>query len=291
MSAVAIVTGASSGIGQACARQLSATGVQVFGMSRTLSSETPSAVRHLSVDVTDDDAVRAGVASVLTATGRIDLLINSAGFGLAGAVADTSPDEARRQFEVNVFGALRLCQATLPAMQRQRSGLILNVTSLGGLFGLPFQGLYSASKFALEGLSEALRHEAKPFGIDVVTLAPGDVRTAITRNRVRAAASDGASAYRDRFEAAMAIIEQDEGQGVAPETVAEKVVAIWRAPKRRARYVCGHASQTLSAWAKRALPGALFESLIADHYAGRPAASETQARTPGPVPGSNPGRA
>jgi NAD(P)-dependent dehydrogenase (short-subunit alcohol dehydrogenase family) len=288
-SPVAIVTGASSGIGQACARQLAAAGLQVFGMSRTVSPDLP-AVASLAVDVTDDQAVRAGVASVVTATGRIDLLVNSAGFGLAGAVADTTLDEAKRQFDVNFFGALRLCQAVLPAMQRQKSGLIVNVTSLGGLFGLPFQGLYSASKFALEGLTEALRHEARPFGVDVVAVEPGDVRTAITRNRVRAAASaGGASAYRERFEATMAIIERDEDKGVAAEAIAERIVAIWRSPKRRPRYVCGHSSQTISAWAKRALPDGLFEGLIADHYAAPPSAKP--AKSSAPATGPSQGRA
>ncbi len=285
---VAIVTGASSGIGQACARQLAAAGLQVFGMSRTTPADLPG-VASLAVDVTNDQTVRAGVASVLAATGRIDLLVNSAGFGLAGAIADTTLDEARRQFEVNFFGALRLCQTVLPGMQRQKSGLIVNVTSLGGLFGLPFQGLYSASKFALEGLTEALRHEAKPFGVDVVAVEPGDVRTAITRNRVRAAASGGASAYRERFEAAIAIIERDEGQGVAAEAIAERIVAIWRSPKRRPRYVCGHSSQTISAWAKRALPDGLFEGLIANHYAAPPSAKP--AKGSAPAAGPSQGRA
>ncbi|HEX3410403.1 MAG TPA: SDR family NAD(P)-dependent oxidoreductase, partial [Stellaceae bacterium] len=131
------------------------------------------------------------------------------------------------------------------------------------------QGLYSASKFALEGLTESLRHEVGRFGIDVVAVEPGDVRTAFTRYRVRAAASGQGSAYREQFDAALAIMERDEGQGVSAEQVAALIESIWRQRHRRPRYICGHASQTLAAPAKRLLPARLFELLIADHYAVR----------------------
>jgi short-subunit dehydrogenase len=266
--AVVIVSGASSGIGQACAARMVLRGCRVFGFSRT-PPPVGAAFEHLPVDVTNDNDVEAGVQEVFAREQRIDALINSAGYGLAGAIADTSLDEAHRQFEVNFFGCLRLCRAVLPTMQNQGSGLIVNVSSLGGLFGLPFQGLYSASKFALEGLTESLRHEVRRFGIDVVAVEPGDVRTAFTRYRVRAAASGQGSAYREQFNAALAIMERDEGQGVSAERVAALVESIWRQRHRRPRYICGHASQTVAAPVKRLLPARLFERLIADHYAAR----------------------
>jgi short-subunit dehydrogenase len=240
----------------------------VFGVSRTPPPGGAS-FEHLAVDVTNDDDVEAGVREVFAREQRIDALINSAGYGLAGAIADTSLHEAHRQFEVNFFGCLRLCRAVLPTMQNQGSGLIVNISSLGGLFGLPFQGLYSASKFALEGLTESLRHEVERFGIDVVAVEPGDVRTAFTRYRARAVASGQGSAYREQFDAALAIMERDEGQGISAEQVAALVESIWRRGHRRPRYICGHASQTVAALAKRLLPARLFELLIADHYAVR----------------------
>jgi NAD(P)-dependent dehydrogenase (short-subunit alcohol dehydrogenase family) len=272
MEPVAIVTGASSGIGQACASRLAAAGFQVYGASRTPPSESAQ-FEWIAMDVTDDLSVRNGVEQVLTIHSRIDVLVNNAGYALAGAVADTTIDEARRQMEVNFFGSLRLCQAVLPTMQRQRSGVIINVSSLGGVFGLPFQGVYSASKFAIEGLTESLRHEMLAFGVDVVLVEPGDVRTNITRKRVRAA-NGRLSAYAGLFEAVMRIVEKEESNGVAPVKVADLVVSICKAPSRRMRYTCGHTSQRSAAWAKKLLPGKVFERLIGSFYAvaARPAA-------------------
>jgi NAD(P)-dependent dehydrogenase (short-subunit alcohol dehydrogenase family) len=268
----AIVTGASSGIGRACATRLAAHGFRVFGLSRT-AGDVGSCAEHISTDVTDELAVRESVAHVLRRAARVDLLVNCAGYGLAGAVADTTIGEAQRQFDVNFFGSLRMCRAVIPTMLEQKAGLIVVMSSLGGLFGLPFQGLYSASKFALEGLTDAMRHELGPFGVEVVAVEPGDVRTDITRNRVRAAAAAN-SPHSERFSAALEVIERDEGNGVPPEDVAKLVERIWHSAKRRPRYVCGHASQTISARARRWLPDTIFEQLIAGHYAGRvPAAA------------------
>ena len=149
-------------------------------------------------------------------------------------------------------------------------GMIVNISSLGGLFGLPFQGVYSASKFALEGLTESLRHEVMPFGIDVLAVEPGDVRTSITRNRVRAARGL-AGAHARQFEAVMRVIEHDEMNGAEAATVAELVVALCERRSRRMRHTSGHISQRSAAWAKKLLPGNIFERLIRDHYlaAGR----------------------
>jgi len=263
----AIVTGASSGIGRACAERLAGRGMRVFGFSRS-SPGTDAAIEHVATDVTDDVAVRAGVDRVLRETARIDLLLNCAGYGLAGAVADTSIAEAQCQFDVNFFGALRLCRAVVPVMQRQRTGLIVNMSSLGGLFGLPFQGIYSATKFALEGLTDALRHEMRPFGVDVVSIEPGDVRTEITRRRVRAQASAAPSAHGEQFRAAMAVIERDESRGVEPAAVADVVERVWLSGSRRPRYACGHPSQKIAARGKSWLPASVFEALIGDHYEG-----------------------
>lgn len=182
---VVLVTGASSGIGQACAELLSARGHTVYGTSRKPPPE-PARHRMLELDVTRDDSVQKAVATVLEEQGHLDVVVNNAGYALAGPIEDTSIEEARHQLDTNFFGVLRVCKAVLPSMRARGSGLIVNVSSLGGMVGLPFQGLYSASKFALEGLTESLRQEVAPFGVQVTLLQPGDVRTAITDNRVRA---------------------------------------------------------------------------------------------------------
>ena len=211
---IALVTGASSGIGQACANQLAGSGFRVYGTSRH-SSFRPASFEPLVMDVTSDESVRNGVARIVGEHARIDCVVNSAGYGLGGSIEDSSLEEARQQFDTNLFGVLRVCREVLPSMRQQRTGVIINISSLAGLFGLPFQGLYSASKFALEGLTESLRLETRAFGIFVVLVEPGDVRTAITNNRVFARSAMH-SAYAARCHGAMTIAANDEARGISP---------------------------------------------------------------------------
>ena len=218
------------------------------------------------MDVTADASVQDGVKRVIDRERRIDCVVNSAGYGLGGAIEDTSLEEARRQFDANLFGVLRVCRAALPVMRGRGSGLIINVSSLGGLFGLPFQGLYSASKFALEGLTESLRMETRPLGIHVVLVEPGDVRTAITRNRVIAAAAHNGSAYEGAFRRALAIIEKEEGNGVAAADVAALVGRITGLARPRLRYTAGHAAQRLTVVLKRVLPWSIYERILMSFY-------------------------
>ena len=151
----------------------------------------------LVADVTDDRSVEQAVAAVLEREGRLDIVVNNAGMGIAGPVENTSIEQAKRQLEVNFFGAFRVCRAVLPALRSQRSGYIVNIGSIGGLIAIPYQAMYSASKFALEGLSESLRMEVRPFGIKVVIIEPGDHKTAITENRTEM--SGGTDAYSQSF--------------------------------------------------------------------------------------------
>jgi short-subunit dehydrogenase len=264
MTAVAIVTGASSGIGAATAARLVGRGLRVYGVGRR-AGQMPQGVIECLADVTDEHAVVALVERVLGEAGQIDILVNSAGYGLAGAIADTSMAEARAQFEVNFFGVIGLTRLVLPTMQRRGLGLVVNVSSLGGRFGLPFQGYYSASKFAMEGWSEALRHELGPMGIDVILVEPGDVVTAVTRNRVVAAAAR-TGAYRERFAAALATIQKEEAAGVSAESVGVVIEKAWLSRRRRIRYVCGPILQTMAVPARRLLPDRVFERIIARYY-------------------------
>ncbi len=165
---VALVTGASTGIGRAIAARLADDGMRVVGTSRDPSRGPPLAgVRMAALDVTSDASVGSCVAEVLDKEGRIDLLVNNAGFLLLGAVEELTVEEARRQFETNVFGVLRTTQAVLPHMRKGRSGRIINIGSLSADFAIPFGGIYTATKRALQGITEALRHEVRPFGVDV----------------------------------------------------------------------------------------------------------------------------
>jgi len=263
---VVLVTGASSGIGQSCAALFAQRGYRVYGASRSAVS-TSDGVAPLRMDVTQDDSVRAACDSLLTREGRLDILINSAGMGIAGAVEDTSPEEAREQFEVNFLGVLRVCRAVLPAMRQQGSGYIVNIGSIGGVIAIPYQGLYSASKFALEGLTECLRMEVKPFGIRVVLIEPGDHRTGFTENRRVTAGSAENQTYRTAFTRAIQRMANDEQAGPAPDRVAELVYGVTQRRNPRLRYTAGSRVQRAAVWLKRLTPNALVERIITAYYA------------------------
>ena len=200
---VALVTGASSGIGEDTARKLQALGYIVYGAARRtdrLQALTADGIRPLAMDVTDDASMSAGVNRILEETGRIDVLVNNAGYGSYGAIEDVPIDEARRQFEVNVFGLGRLTQLITPHMRTQGSGTIINISSMGGKLTTPLGGWYHATKYAVEALSDALRMELRPFGIDVVVVEPGGIRTewaSIAADHLEATAEG--SAYADQI--------------------------------------------------------------------------------------------
>jgi len=266
---VVLITGASSGIGRACARYLAERGYRVYGTSRKITGNGPvedGSVRMIRMDVNDDRSVASGIDEVLRDAGRLDVVANNAGFGIAGAIEETSIEEVRALFETNLFGLLRVCRAVLPEMRRQSSGTIVNISSLAGRIGLPYQGLYSATKFAVEGATEALRMEVKPFGIKVILIEPGDFRTGFTDNRVHTAASKEDSAYQERFQRALKVAESDEESGSSPERIARLLYRILQDSSPKVRYSTGEASQRAAAILKGILPSKLFEWGLMKYY-------------------------
>lgn len=268
---VVLITGATSGMGQAIALHLAGKGYRVYGAGRSvplLSLESKeSGVSMLKMNVDHDDSVREGVEAILQREGRLDVVVNSAGYGLAGAIEDTTLDEAQALFQTNFFGVVRVCQAVLPSMRRNQSGYIINISSLAGLFAVPFQGLYSASKFALEGLSEALRMEVRPFGVRVVLIEPGDVSTGFADNkRIAARASSEESPYQDRFNRALAVSRAEETHGPSPTALGPLVAKIITTAEPRLRYTYGPFSQTSGVILKRTLPQGAFEGFMMSHY-------------------------
>jgi NAD(P)-dependent dehydrogenase (short-subunit alcohol dehydrogenase family) len=256
-SPVVLVTGASSGIGQATARVLSRSGYTVFGTSRhpDRAEEIPG-VEMLELDVRSDPSVRACVAAVLERVGRVDALLNNAGVEFSGALEEISMAEAREQFETNFFGVHRMVRAILPHMRRQRSGRILNVSSLAGLSSVPYLGMYSASKFALEGYSEALRMELRPFGIHVSQIEVGFLNTPMGAHRRQAA--DRIEAYDGERESAFAVFLRDEERGPPAEVIADAVLGILRSRNPRLRYVVGRQARR-TVRLRRYLPASLYE--------------------------------
>ena len=263
----ALVTGASSGIGEDTARKLQALGYIVYGAARRtdrLQALTADGIRPLAMDVTDDASMTAGVDRILEETGRIDVLVNNAGYGSHGAIEDVPIDEARRQFEVNVFGLARLTQLVSPHMRAQGSGTIINISSIGGRLTTPLGGWYHATKYAVEALSDALRMELRPFGIDVVVVEPGAIRTAwwsIAADHLEATAEG--SAYADQIRAVAGAMhsESNNRRFSPPVAIARTVGKIVTARRPRTRYAVGFMAGPLIA-ARRILPDRAFDQLI-----------------------------
>lgn len=264
---VVLITGASCGIGLACAQHLHRLGHRVYGTSRRAPEAFDTEFGMVRMELADEDSVNGAVETVLRREGRIDVLFNNAGMLLAGAIEDTSPEEARREFEVNFLGMLRTCRAVLPAMRAQGSGLIVNMSSIAGRVGVPFQGMYAATKHAVEGFSEALRFEVRPFGIHVVLLTPGDVRTNPGERRVwTAAAAREDSPYAARARRTLGIMEADEAQGAAPESVARTLERVIASPSPAARYVPGPLWERVALALKYLVPYGFFEWGVAKYY-------------------------
>ncbi len=254
---VVLITGASSGVGQSTARLLSQHGYRVVGTSRNpVSAEPIPSVEMLALDVRADDSVRGCVDAVFSRAGRLDVLINNAGYELAGALEELSAEEARDQFEANFFGVVRMVNAVLPYMRQQARGHIINVSSLSGLSAIPFLGIYSASKFALEGYTEALRHEVKPFNIQVALTEAGFLRTPMMHHRQVAA--NRLTHYDLWRERALKAIRASEEKGPGPELVAQTLFQIVSSPTPRLRHLIGRQAKSI-ARLRRFLPAGLYE--------------------------------
>ena len=267
MSKTALVTGASSGIGEETARTLHKLGYTVYAAARRtdrLEQLTPTGIHALTMDVTDDESMSSGIEKIIAETGRIDVLVNNAGYGSFGAIEDVSIDEARRQFEVNVFGLARLTQLVLPHMRAQRSGTIINISSIGGRFTTLLGGWYHASKHAVEALSDALRMETAPFGIDVAVIEPGLIRTewsGIAANHLEETAEGSAYASQIKAVANSMRSESTNKRQSPPSVIADTVEKIVTARKPRTRYVVGFAAKPLVTL-RRILPDRAFDRLI-----------------------------
>jgi len=263
-----LITGASSGFGKAIAEALAARGDRVYGTTRqTVSPATASAqVRMLTMDVGDPATVDAAVARMITEAGRIDALINNAGFGIAGAIEDTSDAEAHAQFETNVFGLHRVCRAVLPQMRRQNSGRVINLSSLAGLVAVPYQAFYCASKHAIEAYTEALRMEMKPFGIHVSMIEPGDFATSFTDNRRMVTGCAEGSAHYNRCRTAVARMQEAERKFTNLTPVVKTVLAALASAQPALRYPVAVPMQRFLVALKPFLPQRLFEYLIMDNY-------------------------
>ena len=266
MKKVILITGISSGFGKQTARLLAEDGHTVYGTVRTETERTES-VNYLKMDLTDHNSISETVSAVLEKEGRIDVLINNGGMHTGGP-AETIPYEfIKLQMDTNFMGMVQLTREILPAMRKQGAGKIINVSSIGGLMGLPFQAYYSAAKYAVEGFSEALRMEVDKFNIKVIVINPGDFHTSNSANRRNFLAPELIDdQYYEQFEKTLSIIENDEGKGWEPIILARKMVKIVNSSNPRQRYIIASFEQKLAVVLKHILPGKLFRMILQDHY-------------------------
>lgn len=264
---VAIITGASSGIGSAAALSLLSQGFTVYGAARRidrLEALASQGVKPLALDVTDAKSMQDGIANVMASSGRIDVLVNNAGYGSYGAIEDVSQEEAKRQFDVNVFGAMGLTKLVLPQMRKQGSGRIINISSVGGRAVGPFGGWYHGTKFALEALSDSLRMELKPFGIDVVVVEPGGIKSEfldIAASGLQATSGNGP--YADRVKSMLASFTNPRMMSMQspPHVIADVIARAATVKQPKTRYVAGFGARPLVTL-RRLLSDRAFDSLI-----------------------------
>lgn len=264
-NSIALVTGASSGIGEAIAFALIKAGHRVYGTSRSPRESKPDGIQFLQMNVDEEASVKTAVGELLAKEGRIDVVVNSAGLGVIGAVEEVPMELAKRVFETNYFGTMRVCQAVIPSMRKQRSGCIINISSIGGEVGLPFRGIYSASKFAVEGMTEALRMELRPFGVRTVIIQPGDFNTNIGADRPTIDHGED-SPYEHYLREIRAEIDKGMASAPTPEAVGEAVIKIVRSTSPGFRYRVGAFMETLTPKLKKVFPHKLYEHLIMGHY-------------------------
>ena len=261
---IVLITGATSGIGKKTALLLTEKGFSVYGTARNIEDKTLP-FRLLPMDVRDDESIAKAIGTILAEAGKIDILINNAGVGITGAVEELPMDELKNVFATNFYGAISLMQAVLPSMRTQKSGLIINITSIAGYMGLPFRGAYSASKGALMLMTEALRMEVKNFGIEVTTIAPGDYATDIASRRYHAPVKQN-SAYAEIYQKSLDLMNQHVDSGGNPIEMAEKIFAVINTKHPNVHYKQGSFLQKFSIVLKRILPSKVYEKMLMNHY-------------------------
>lgn len=267
MSKVVLITGGSSGIGKAIGEHLVSVGYTVYGTSRNPEriQQQVFAFPLLKLDVSDAGNAMEVVQSVIDKEGRIDVLINNAGVGITGPIEETPEEEIAKAFNTNFYGPIRLMKAVLPHMRKERKGLIINITSIAGYMGLPFRGVYCATKGALGLVAESLQMELSQMGIDICNLAPGDFNTNIANGRYHAPILKS-SDYRENYERVIEVINEQMSESSDPALIGKKVQRIIEKKNRKLHYKAGAFMEKVSVKLKQILPDKVFNKLLLNHY-------------------------
>ena len=267
MKQVILITGASSGFGRATALALVAEGHIVYGTSRKVTpSNSLEGVMMLDMDISKRETIDKAVAQIISEQGHIDVLINNAGVGTGGALELTTDEEYDLTFNTNVRGLINMCRAVVPFMRKQSSGKIINISSIAGILGIPYQGLYSGSKFAIEGLSEAYALELKKFGIKICLVEPGDFATGFTASRVKSQQTIIDQAYSESFDRCMKIVERDEQTGANPTLLARRICKLVKSKRPPFRSLVGNASQVIPVKLIGIIPTRLAQYILRKMY-------------------------
>jgi len=265
MSKVVLITGGSTGIGKSVGEFLSHKGFTVYGTSRNPSNIENHPFKLLSLDVNNTESISQAVTTIVSKEGKLDVLINNAGMGITGPMEETPTEEMRKVFDTNFFGVVDVMKAVLPQMRKQNSGLIINITSIAGYMGLPFRGIYSATKGALEIATEAIRMEVKNFGIEVCNVAPGDFATNIAAGRYHTPVLDD-SPYKDAYQTNLDLMDSHVDRGGDPIQMAKAIHTIINNTKPRIHYKVGDFMQKFSIVLKRLLPDKVYEKMLMNHF-------------------------
>ena len=265
MSKVVLITGGSSGIGKSIGEFLTQKGFIVYGTSRSPDRYPDSKIKLVALDVADVVSIDKAINLVMEDAGRLDVVINNAGAGITGPIEEIPNEEIKRNFETNLFGPINVIKSVLPHMRQQNSGLIINITSIAGYMGLPYRGIYSASKGALELITEAFRMEIKDFNIQMTNVAPGDFATNIAAGRYHAPVTKG-SPYEYKYGSVLNAIDQDVNKGNDPLLVSNMIYKIINTSNPKIHYKVGAFMQKFSIVLKRILPDKVYEKLLLNHY-------------------------
>ncbi|AWK06758.1 short-chain dehydrogenase/reductase [Flavobacterium crocinum] len=265
MNKVVLITGGSSGIGKSIGEFLHQKGFVVYGTSRNPEKVLNSVFPLVALDVRNAASIQTAVSKIIETSGRLDIVINNAGVGITGPLEEIPTEEIRNNFETNFFGPIEVMKAALPQMRKQNSGLIINITSIAGYMGLPYRSVYSASKGALELITEALRMEVKSFGVEITNVAPGDFATNIAAGRYHAPVIKD-SAYEKVYGDILATMNDHVDAGSNPNEMAEAVYKIIQTKKPNVHYKVGAFMQKFSIVLKRALPDKVYEKMLMNHY-------------------------
>ncbi len=265
MNKVVLITGGSSGIGKSIGEFLLQKGFIVYGTSRDPQKVQNSLFPLLSVDVRNVESIQKAIASLIEIEKRVDIVVNNAGVGITGPLEEIPTEEIKNNFETNFFGPIEVMKAVLPQMRAQKAGLIINITSVAAYMGLPYRSVYSASKSALEIITESMRMEVKSFGIHITNLAPGDFATNIAAGRFHAPVIEG-SVYEKPYKSILKTLDEHVDSGGNPNQVAEMIYKIIQSPNPKIHYKVGAFMQKFSILLKRILPDKVYEKMLMNHY-------------------------